>query len=251
MYEFNPHITTFSQPRPIVSFALPPWSIGTLPPSIQIRCAPTPTLAQTNSVSSPKVFDLAPDNRLICLHIHNPFSLIPGFSEPIGLLCIPSSILFDAISKHSGEVRPASIPWSDWGEGTSWIDTENIHQLAVFGQRVAGLETGGADSASIIIFDFDQQRVKAQAVLEAEVSGEACAPGNRDRVPSEAEMVFCAGKTHASKKYVKTFIPFEEGTDTADISITLDEEHSEYMRTLELPPELTIATFSNSSEGNV
>lgn len=227
VYQFDPHADTSTRTHHVVSFALPPLRISTFPPYVQIKCAPAPTASWSTSGSSLKVFDLESDNQLVYLDIQK--SQLPGLSVSAGTLCIPSSILLHPLRKHARQSRPGVYQWHLWGESTSWIDNENLSELSVFGQRAAAFEADGSGSVSLAIFDFDQRRVRAQAAWGTESSGEVCTPGSQYPV-SAGKSVFCTGDTRASRKYIRTSIPYGVHTGILDKIVSFDDEHCKCMR---------------------
>lgn len=101
----------------------------------------------------------------------------------------------------------------------------------MFGQRVVGFEADSSGSVSLAFFDFDQRRVSAQARPDAESSGEVCTPGSQYPI-SVGKSVFCAGETRASRKYIKTSIPYGDHMDILTRIVGFDDEHCKYMRAL-------------------
>lgn len=175
MYQFYPHAEVPTATFLVASFALLLLENQGVETSVRIRCGPTrvtPT-SQRNSTSLPKVFDLSPSNQLLCLDIRITTT------QSVGTLYVPSSLLLDSIAKRQQlQLRQSDsiiVPWTDWAEGTSWVDTGSLdghHEYFVFGQRMAGLIlTTGSQGQDVLMFDFDQNRLKSRHMLSVEICG--------------------------------------------------------------------------------
>lgn len=243
MYRFRSHEDAAAATSHVASFVLPPLDHQNVYSSFCIQCAPTGVTpaSRSDNLSLPKVFDLSPNNRLLCLGI----KLTPTSEErPImlaGTLYIPTSLLISAIAKRQnmGSRQPVSIiiPWAGWAEKTSWVDTSHIlshNENFMFGQRTAGLaqNTAGARSKKVIMFDFDQSRLKSRHTLKEPAGGLVRSPGDviveSGRDGQVGEKVFCSGITRASRKYVESSILLSSPATMSD-EVVVDDEHGECM----------------------
>ncbi|KAF8607146.1 hypothetical protein BDV93DRAFT_542163 [Ceratobasidium sp. AG-I] len=238
VYRFNSHKTTSPLAPRIASFALPLLDHQNVQTSIRIRCAPTGVtpISESNIASLSKVFDLSPSNRLLCLEIY----LTPIFgvrpTKSAGTLYVPSSLIMSSIAKrqHMTSRQPTSIivPWADWAEKTSWVDTSTIrsnNECFIFGQRMAGFEAvSGGLRRKIVMLDFDQRRLRSRGMLRAPVGGLVRSPGGTaeksDRYEQVGEQVFCAGITRASRKYVEATLLLKEPVGLSD-QVMVGDEH--------------------------
>lgn len=238
VYQFNPREAAPPVTSRVASFALPLLDHHNLRTSVRIRCAPTSVVptSRRNTASLPKMFELSPNNRLLCLEINlTPFHGVRP-TKSAGTLYVPSSLLIDSIAKrqHMKFRRPDSIavPWADWAERTSWVDTSNIGGSGcfVFGQRMAGLvqTPTGLGRRKVFMFDFDQRRLKSRGMLKEPAEGLVRIPGGitmkSARFEQIGEQVFCAGITRSSRKYVEATIILNEPSSSSD-SVMIDDEH--------------------------
>ncbi|CAE7212593.1 unnamed protein product [Rhizoctonia solani] len=176
--------------RPIASFDLPNAANPFLDlQGLSCRCDPAPVpsfRSATRHDGIPKLFDLAPENRVLCLKMRSQ-AVIP-VDQVESTLYIQFADLVRAVSHLLDEPadKPMlNIPWKDWAKGTSWVDTDLLftgNECYVFGQRVVsvGLDRSEMDSemeeidtlirrfSSLCVFDFDPIRVK-----RAELSSES------------------------------------------------------------------------------
>ncbi|KAG8758275.1 hypothetical protein FRC11_003935, partial [Ceratobasidium sp. 423] len=175
--------------RPIASFDLP------VNPSLELqglscRCDPAPApsfRSATRHDGQPKLFDLARENRVLCLKMKSP-AVIP-IDEVESTLYVQFTSLIGAVAHLLDELvdKPTSIPWKDWAKGTSWVDTDLLftgNECYVYGQRVVsvGLDRTDIDDdldeidtlirrrSSLCVFDFDPARNKRESMLtESEI----------------------------------------------------------------------------------
>ncbi|KAJ1310916.1 hypothetical protein OPQ81_009428 [Rhizoctonia solani] len=194
-------VFTFTEPtgndpaeeaRPIASFDLPHTDNPFLDlQGLSCRCDPAPvpsSRSATRHDGIPKLFDLAPENRVLCLKMRSQ-AVIPvdqvestlyvQFADLIGVI---AHLLDEPTNKPM-----LNIPWGGWAKGTSWVDTDLLftgNECYVFGQRVVsvGLDRTDADSdleeidtlirrsSSLCVFDFDPIRIKRELLLsESEI----------------------------------------------------------------------------------
>lgn len=101
----------------------------------------------SNAVSSldgsPKVFDLAPINRLVSLNVNISRGRTSSRSFPRAL-CISSRALLDIlVDFQAHHTAPFVVPWMECAENPSWIDKSVLRiskQHAQFGHRLAGFD---------------------------------------------------------------------------------------------------------------
>ncbi|CAE6431474.1 unnamed protein product [Rhizoctonia solani] len=194
-------VYTFTEPtdnspaeeaRAIASFDLPDADNPFLDlQGLSCRCDPAPvpsSRSATRHDGIPKLFDLAPENRVLCLKMRSQ-AVIP-VDQVESTLYIQFTSLVKAIAHLLDEPadKPVlTIPWDDWAKGTSWVDTDLLftgNECYVFGQRVVsvGLDRSDIDSdmeeidtlirrfSSLCVFDFDPIRVKRELLLsESEI----------------------------------------------------------------------------------
>ncbi|KDN49487.1 hypothetical protein RSAG8_02189, partial [Rhizoctonia solani AG-8 WAC10335] len=194
-------VFTFTEPtgnnpaeeaRPIASFDLPESANPFLDPQgLSCRCDPAPvpsSRSPTRHDGIPKLFDLAPENRVLCLKMRSQ-AVIP-VDQVESTLYIQFTDLLKAIAHlldQPADKPVLNIPWEDWAKGTSWVDTDLLftgNECYVFGQRVVsvGLDRSDIDSdmedvdtlirrfSSLCVFDFDPIRVKRELLLsESEI----------------------------------------------------------------------------------
>ncbi|CAE6456553.1 unnamed protein product [Rhizoctonia solani] len=194
-------IFTFTEPtgnspaegaRRIASFDLPDSENPFLDlRGLSCRCDPAPgpsSRSATRHDSHPRLFDLAPDNRVLCLKMKST-GLIP-VDEIESTLYVQFTSLIGAVARLLEEPIDTpilNIPWKDWAKGTSWVDTDLLYagnECYVHGQRVVsvGLDHDDEDDdldgiaalmrrrSSLCIFDFDRTRNKREISLtESEI----------------------------------------------------------------------------------
>lgn len=176
--------------------------------------------------SSPKVFDLARDNRLLCLE----FIYTYHYTRT---LCISSSGLLDILANHQARhTSHVDVPWVDWAEKASWADIDDI--LISSGRPGSGQRKVGLDSKSeprLVVLDFDQHRVY-RASSDEQTAWEICTPISKTHSINPfnqvEEAVFCGRKDLARKKYAKVTFPARDGVSEGD-RFMVDDERGECM----------------------
>ncbi|CUA73758.1 hypothetical protein RSOLAG22IIIB_01275 [Rhizoctonia solani] len=252
-------VFTFTEPignnpaeeaRPIASFDLP--DAGDPFPDLQglsCRCDPAPvpsSRSATRHDGIPKLFDLAPENRVLCLKMRS--QALIQMDEGESTLYIQFTSLVKAVEHllNNPTDKPVpTIPWEDWAKGTSWVDTDLLftgNECYVFGQRVVGvgIDRQNIDSdieetdtlirrfSSLCIFDFDPIRVRRELLLnESEIEifdpKRDCVLGAWDEGPSLRNL-FVEGEHAADAPFAlrKTLINERLGHH---YYVMVDEEH--------------------------
>ncbi|QRV93754.1 F-box-like protein [Ceratobasidium sp. AG-Ba] len=240
VFRFDPYATASTEPQHIASFDLPPLVRKNGESTVQIRCSPTvvPPGSRAYLNSSPKIYDLEPLDRLLCIDIHRMPNQGAGFAESAGTLFVPSSVLLGSLSGRGRTLDQndcLTVPWATWAPKVSWADTRSFrtgNECYMSGQRSVAFQSAPIDqSSSIIILDFDSRRLKARKMPNADPQGVVCAPGDGslDRVKEfTGKAAFCSEKAPASKKYVKMVLDtnLELDVDFWD-TVMVDDEHSE------------------------
>lgn len=237
VYRFNPRATESTWPLRVASFALPVLSYARKFESLTyLGCAPTAKISKTEASSrySPNAFELAPQNRLLCLDIFTTHGSIDDSPRSVTDLCIPSSVILDALPSSQ---EYTIVPWVDWAEKTSWANTNELgspHKRSGFGQRIAGFDRRSFPSEpKLVVLDFDQQRVKSRAMPDTHTIWEVCTPGGNilggDKYEHMAEAVFCGREDLARRRYMRAVFPVQEQVEEAD-KVMIDDERGEYMR---------------------
>ncbi|KAF8608512.1 hypothetical protein BDV93DRAFT_518610 [Ceratobasidium sp. AG-I] len=232
VYQFDPQANAFTEPTRIASFALPSLNNPKLYPNVFLRCAPTARVSTTgaSSASCPKVFDLAPDNRLLCLEI-----IVTGASgynlrtSEKSFYIHPSALLDIIAGFQKHQASRTVVPWVDWAEKTSWVDTGYLAKRAWFGQRVAGFDSKTYPfDPKLDILDFDERRIKTQLMSEAQSGWEVRTPGDQilagDLFEQIEEDIFCNRSDVARRKYMKDTFPVVGGLRVKD-RLMIDDEH--------------------------
>lgn len=198
-------IYTFTEPmgdspaqpaRRIASLMLPELADTTATiTKLSCRCDPAPSPSSQSATrhrGHPRIFQLAPDNRVLCLMIEAVIiSNARGeWSQSEGTLYVPFADMLSAVAHLLGEPSSDSaveVAWKDWAKRTSWVDTDGLHtgnECYVHGQRVVSTGVGrtddsGTDSDSddegsrrsrvpiLTVLDFDPIRVKHE-LLQSE-----------------------------------------------------------------------------------
>lgn len=239
VYRFNPQAADSTPPIHTASFTLPPLPLADLyriSVSIaHLACAPT-----NSSGIFPKVFVPAPQRRLLRLDAPTMDSLVWFDRSSYRSLLIPSVVLLNAAyigQEH--DTDPLVVPWADWATQTSWVDIAelgNTQGTPWFTQRMAGIHLGTpVTKPELVIFDFDQHRVKNSSMSDSQSIWQVCTPGNNptgviNTVDEDA--VFQNSEDLARKKFVKAVLPVEMEMDEYD-SVMTDEEHGECMHPLQ------------------
>ncbi|KAG8684749.1 hypothetical protein FRC09_015167 [Ceratobasidium sp. 395] len=135
--------------------------------------APSPsTQAAVWDRRRPRLFELAPTNRVLCLHATVTLLSRAGFIEGYeGTLYIPFENLLNTVADLRDRSQPVNIEWGSWGNGTSWLNTSDMrtnNECYVFGQRTISTTTFAQDDSdedssprthSFVVLDFDPVRL--------------------------------------------------------------------------------------------
>ncbi|CAE6450062.1 unnamed protein product, partial [Rhizoctonia solani] len=127
-----------------------------LPPATQGRCTslfhfirtPFPLTSLANgrleNLIPKRVYDIGPKLYYLCLHIQVHDIKDMPYQMSKGLLFIPSWVTLESLEgleTHSLSGPPNPIPWEDWAQCTSWVNTSKLHwgSHCLFGHRAAFL----------------------------------------------------------------------------------------------------------------
>ncbi|KAG8773520.1 hypothetical protein FRC12_002496 [Ceratobasidium sp. 428] len=226
-----------TETKRVASFKLPPLGRKHGESTVQIRCSPTTIIPNSQAYlnSPPKIYDLAPLDRLLCIDVHRTPIQGAGFAESAGTLFVPSSVLLNASSDldHTqlNDRDCLDIEWPTWAAKVSWADTRNFrtgNECYMFGQRTIAFQNTPTDQA-IIILDFDPRRLKARCMAGVEAQGEVCSPGDGSLARIKeftGKAAFCSEEAPASRKYVRTTFMADEDQDV-DFwdTVMIDDEH--------------------------
>ncbi|KAG9087009.1 hypothetical protein FRC06_002772, partial [Ceratobasidium sp. 370] len=196
------------------------------------------------------LYDIAPETQLLCINIRTSSIINFPFDEPHGTLYVPSRALLDLLTRR--EIRPdggniaARIPWGDWANLTSWIDTRDFktnNERYMYGQRIAAFSAevefpGDGLFNAITILDFDERRVRAQRAAGPGLAGEVCMP-QATEVDLDQEVddsvlpvherscgrSFFEGDNVPGKAYLRTLIGIPSSYMGMFSSIMMDNEH--------------------------
>ncbi|KAG8743938.1 hypothetical protein FRC10_011124 [Ceratobasidium sp. 414] len=179
LYAFDPPTNSSPPPpaRHIASLRLPPLPQNVMSiPKLSCRSDPAPspsTQSATWDRGRPKLFELAPTNRVLCLQADlTTIEVGRGeFLRAEGTLFVPFTDMLDAVAHLHKQSEPVEIPWEAWGHGSSWMDTTDLHtgnECYVYGQRV--VTTGAFDlegpeeddmpqRGTLFLLDFDPVRL--------------------------------------------------------------------------------------------
>lgn len=243
MYRFNPQAVALAATSRVASFSLPFFDDQGVKTFFRIRRAPAGVTqtSRSNFTSLPKVFDLSPNNRLLCVSIY--VASIPGTMVPqsAGTLCVPSSLLLNSIAKFQqinlDQPQPIIVPWADWAEETSWVGTGGLggtEAYSTFGQRMAKFVRAPTNfrGQDVLISDFDQHRLRSRHLFNVLAEGEAYVPGSRvvGSNPRKwaGKELFYRATSLASRKYVELTLSPGGVSSIFDI-VMIDDEHSECM----------------------
>ncbi|KAG9093347.1 hypothetical protein FS749_014547 [Ceratobasidium sp. UAMH 11750] len=236
VYRFG---TANVEPKCVASFKLPPLGREHGESTVQIRCSPTTVIPTSQAYlnSPPKIYDLAPLDRLLCIDVHRTPIQGAGFAESAGTLFIPSSVLLGALVDYDHAPLDQDdclvIPWPTWASKVSWADTRHFrtgNECYMFGQRTIAFQNTPFDQSSrIIILDFDPRRLGARRIGDISAQGEVCAPGDGSMAHLKdftGKAAFCSEEAPASRKYVKMVFTTEEEQDV-DFwdTVMVDDEH--------------------------
>lgn len=253
-------IYTFTEPigdspaqpaRRIASLAFPELEEGGNIYRITCRSDPAPAPSSqtaTRHRGYPKVFQLSPDNRVLCLAIHafNPNEGQPHLIRG-GMLYIPFSVLLGAAAYLVNEPvsdDPVEIPWEDWGKETSWMDTSRTfmgNECYVYGQRVVMVGIGDVESSdedadanlevsrSLIVLDFDPVRTKRLPSYDMPAFQATNATSLPDvlGLPMEKDVLgtaFLGGEHKADMKFIVRRTDMEDDVH-GTYYVMVDDEH--------------------------
>ncbi|KDN34979.1 hypothetical protein RSAG8_11985, partial [Rhizoctonia solani AG-8 WAC10335] len=115
---------------------------------VYLEVSTSPSPAPDSTQFQPKIYELAPGNRLIHIYILTSIEnkdLSSGASHRAGLhglLYVSTNVLLDLLNRicHPDSASaPVSIPWSEWGCHASWVSWEASNYMNGFtwGQRHA------------------------------------------------------------------------------------------------------------------
>ncbi|QRW05627.1 F-box protein [Ceratobasidium sp. AG-Ba] len=188
LFTFDPPNGSSPAPhaRHIATLGLPPLPDDVMSISnLSCRSDPAPS-PSTQSASwdrrRPRLFELAPTNRILCLRTElTVIDTTRGqFAISDGTLFVPFMDILDAAAHLYKQSEPTEIPWDDWAQKTTWLDTSELHtgnECYVFGQRVVttGLDTSNQDNdgeeddipqrRSIAMLDFEPARLSLRTEL--------------------------------------------------------------------------------------
>ncbi|KAF8608513.1 hypothetical protein BDV93DRAFT_504095 [Ceratobasidium sp. AG-I] len=197
VYQFDPLAITSTEPVRVASFVLPALNCEGAHTSAFFRCSPVTGVPNNGPRSSsfPKVFDVAPDNRILCLHIVEA-------SVHIRTLFFSSSVLLNFLANvQPHNTSHVDVPWAEWAGKTSWVDMKDpVFSFGHpgFGQRHVGFEvrynSSGHPHKGLAVLDFNQQRIK-RALMDRPIVWEVHTP-TRNTLASDPhkrleEAVFC------------------------------------------------------------
>ncbi|KAJ1310914.1 hypothetical protein OPQ81_009427 [Rhizoctonia solani] len=245
----------------VTSFYLPELSEGEpIISRFSCRCDPAPspsTRVAVPCVQQPRIFDLAPDSRVLCIAIEalNRRTDFGGRSRTKSMLYIPFTGLLGAIKGSLDEYNQrggtATILWDSWAKMTTWVDIGQIYtgnQCYMYGQRTVGLvyarnegateDTGegtepedeGTRIHSLVVCDFNPVRVKR--------ASEQTRPGvrisnpeteNAWDIPMEEtklmRTVFLGGESKANAPFSVRTTLINEEFHSPYCYVMIDEEH--------------------------
>ncbi|CAE6463591.1 unnamed protein product [Rhizoctonia solani] len=168
----------------IASFHLPELPEMSVISRFSCRCDPALSPSTRSTIphtASPRIFDLGPDSRVLCIAIEalNIRTGAGARSRTKSMLYVPCAGILDAVknslNEHTQEESTATILWKDWANMASWVDVGKIYtgnQCYMYGQRTVGLVYARNEDVvedaeeettrihSLVVFDFDPVRVK-------------------------------------------------------------------------------------------
>lgn len=233
VYRFDSLAVTSTASSCIASFALPVLNLRNLTAIIRLQCAPTAAVPNigTSSSSTHKVFDLAPNDRLLHLDIEVPRQPLSGPRRAsFTTICIPSSVLLNILAEHQvHHTCQVDVPWVDWANKVSWVNNAHLgipQGRAVFGQRIAAFDSSPPLSQlRLIILDFNQRRVNRTLADEQAVWRLVSKTPVGDNFKQSKEADF-SGQEGLTSKYMKVVFPVGGAMDRGD-TILIDDERGE------------------------
>ncbi|KAG9099226.1 hypothetical protein FS749_001793 [Ceratobasidium sp. UAMH 11750] len=145
VYRFGLHNAMPAQAAHVASFllALPPNLHGRPYSGIKICSAPATTAPNAHGYccSSPKVYELAPEDRLLCIDVLMPSNYFYHGTQVLGTLYAPSSALLNLLSPCKPQVDRLThslIPWASWARHAFWGShsrSSSDRCIRMFGRR--------------------------------------------------------------------------------------------------------------------
>ncbi|KAH7344465.1 hypothetical protein B0J17DRAFT_635557 [Rhizoctonia solani] len=258
-------IYKFDEPLPYDAVAQPAYLVAsfylpevpeaqTIISRFSCRCDPAPSPSALTAVpytAHPRIFDLASDNRVLCIAIEalNNRTNMGGRSRTKSMLYIPCTgllnVVKDSLAEYTQGGSATAVLWEDWAAMTSWIDVGQIYtgnQCYVYGQRTVGLvyarNEDVADDAeeettrihSLVVFDFNPIRVR-QASQRAQPGVRISNPETENAwdIPMEETKlmrnVFLGGKSKANTPFSVRTTLINERFHSPYCYVMIDEEH--------------------------
>ncbi|KAG9127748.1 hypothetical protein FRC07_010036 [Ceratobasidium sp. 392] len=188
LYTFDDPPAGSSQSPParhIASLQLPaaPENVVSTMLSCQSDPAPSPsTQSAMWDRRRPRLFELAPTNRMLCLQAYMSMASESGYPVQYnGKLLVPFANMLNVVTHLYGRAEPVDVVWDTWGHGTSWLDMSNNvtytnNECYVFGRRAVSTlfdsqyeegegEDGSPPTQSLVVFDFDPVRLSKRGGL--------------------------------------------------------------------------------------
>ncbi|KAF8608502.1 hypothetical protein BDV93DRAFT_602450 [Ceratobasidium sp. AG-I] len=232
VYRFDPQANASTESTHVASFVIPALNQSELLPNIYIFCTPTARAPTTEAgpMSYSKLFESAPDNRLLCIDIVVVRLSDASTRIATRALYVHSSALLDVIAGcQEHQAGRTVIPWVDWAEKTSWVDIAYLDKRGGFGQRIAGFDsTTFSFDPELDILDFDQHRIRTRLASEAQAEWEVHTPSGQNSddelFDQIEENIFCGRSNLAKRQYMKDAFPVLGGLQVED-ALMVDEEH--------------------------
>jgi hypothetical protein len=234
VYRFSSQVDMPKEPVCVASFALPSGSEDS-ERMIAMHCMATPNVPDLPSRR--KVYSLAPSNRFMCLRIE-AVDRPPLMDDPPKVVCFPISALLEELpDSQLLESNPPDrlvIPWTCWAYRTFELDypirqSHGVDDMS--GQRIAYTQVTGSQEFELVVLDFDQRRLRARNIHDANAPGEVCFLN--DCTPSREEGESDCSEDAPSGKgwHVKTRSTMHLSGHLGGILV--DDEHGElYLHTL-------------------
>lgn len=241
VYTFDEHLED-SPPqtgRHIASLQLPSLP-SDIPFIVHLWCRsdPVPSPSTQSATQHPRIFQLAPTSRVLCLQVSLLVRDQAGISQ--GVLCVSFAEIMGAVSHLYGQSETLNIPWDDWGQQASWVGASEFpagSECYAHGQRlvVDMMEVNEAADTfpTVAVFDFEPVRLKYDTVLSdnGQPGLELFNPGHKTILTeSFAEYMlrnaFLGGTCKANKPFGmrKTRISYEL---PLHYFVMVDDEHGE------------------------
>ncbi|KAG9127747.1 hypothetical protein FRC07_010035 [Ceratobasidium sp. 392] len=183
LYTFDDPPAGSSQSPParhIASLQLPAVPENMISTMLSCRSDPAPspsTQAAMWNRRRPRLFELAPTNRVLCLRVQmTAVDQSQYLMHCDGTLFVPFANMLNAVAHLYGQSEPIDIVWEIWGHGTSWLDTGDFYmgnECYVFGQRTVSTTINAQDedeedsprTRSLVVLDFDPVRLSKRSGL--------------------------------------------------------------------------------------